>query len=130
MQCMKCGRDTEAEQVFCESCREIMAKYPVKPNVVVQIPHRPEQTQKKQAVRRRATVSLEEQVTRLRRTVALLILLVILLVGAVAAVAGLASDLYKKSEDKVLPGQNYVTATEATTEATEETTMPEEFIAG
>ena len=130
MQCMKCGRDTEADQVFCESCREIMAKYPVKPGIVVQIPHRTEQSQKKQPVRRKVTLSPEEQIKRLRRTVAKLILLIVLLVGVVAALGGLAAQLYEEGEKKVLPGQNYFTATEATTEATVETTLPDDGIAG
>ena len=69
MRCMKCGRDTENEQVFCESCREIMAKYPVKPGTVVQLPHRDQQIQKKQTIRRHVTLSVEEQIKRLRRSV-------------------------------------------------------------
>ena len=67
---------------------------------------------------------------RLRRTVAKLILLIVLLVGVVAALGGLAAQLYEEGEKKVWPGQNYFTATEATTEATVETTLPDDGIAG
>ena len=36
MKCVKCGRDTD--QTFCESCRDDMARYPVKPGTIVQLP--------------------------------------------------------------------------------------------
>ena len=38
MSCMKCGRDTQEGQVFCTACREVMAKYPVKPGIAIQLP--------------------------------------------------------------------------------------------
>ena len=130
MQCMKCGRDTEAEQVFCANCLETMAQYPVKPGIVVQIPHRPEQPAKKQMVRRRAAVSPEERIKRLHRRNGLQTFFIILLLGAVVALGWLAMDLYEESEKKVLPGQNYFTATETTETEPVETTLPDDGIAG
>ena len=50
MQCMKCGRDVESDEVFCNSCKETMARYPVRPGVVVQLPRRTESAVKKQPV--------------------------------------------------------------------------------
>ena len=38
MRCMKCGKETSDSQVFCDSCLEVMEKYPVKPDTVVQLP--------------------------------------------------------------------------------------------
>lgn len=38
MGCMKCGKETTDGQVFCDSCLEVMEKYPVKPDTVVQLP--------------------------------------------------------------------------------------------
>ena len=38
MGCMKCGKETGDGQVFCDSCLEVMAQYPVKPDIVVQLP--------------------------------------------------------------------------------------------
>ena len=38
MRCMKCGKETENGQVFCDSCLEVMEQYPVKPDTVVQLP--------------------------------------------------------------------------------------------
>ena len=35
---MKCGKETDSGQVFCDSCLETMKQYPVKPDTVVQVP--------------------------------------------------------------------------------------------
>ena len=40
MQCLRCGRETEDEHVFCFLCEAVMMKHPVKPNTVVNIPER------------------------------------------------------------------------------------------
>ena len=49
MHCMKCGRDLEPGQVFCEECQAEMKKYPVKPGTVVQLPRRREEAPNKKA---------------------------------------------------------------------------------
>lgn len=117
MQCMKCGRDVEPGQVFCDTCRETMAQYPVKPGVVVQLPRRVESPVKKQVTRRRGAATPEEQNQTLRRAVRWLATLVVLLTVAVIALGWLSVQLYKESEFKVLPGQNYYSS--ATTQTTE-----------
>ena len=38
MACIKCGKETDQNQAFCDSCLEVMEQYPVKPDVVVQLP--------------------------------------------------------------------------------------------
>ena len=40
MQCLRCGRETDGDQVFCFLCESVMVKHPVKPNTVVTIPER------------------------------------------------------------------------------------------
>lgn len=40
MHCMKCGIEIEETQVFCDDCLAVMEKYPVKPDVAVQLPKR------------------------------------------------------------------------------------------
>ena len=129
MQCMKCGRDTEPDQVFCGSCKETMAKYPVRPGVVVQLPRRTEAVVKKQPSRRRVSLTAEEQVQLLRRAVRRLALLCVLLLAAVIGLSWLTVNLYRDSEEKVLPGQNYYSATTPaeTTEPVVETTEDPEY---
>ena len=132
MQCIKCGRDVEPAEVFCDSCKETMAKYPVRPGVVVQLPHRTETVAKKQPARRRAVLSAEDQVVLLRRTVRRLAILTILLLAAVIGLSWLTVDLYQESQRKVLPGQNYysITTPGETTEPAETTENPEYGMAG
>lgn len=38
LNCLKCGREIEEGQVFCNDCLVQMAKYPVKPGTAVQLP--------------------------------------------------------------------------------------------
>ena len=133
MQCIKCGRDVESGQVFCDSCKETMAKYPVRPGTVVQLPRRTETAVKKQPSRRRTVLPAEEQVQTLRRTVRRLTVLAVLLLAAVIGLSWLAVDLYRESQQKVLPGQNYYSATtpsETTGSAAETTENPEDGMAG
>ena len=122
MRCMKCGRDTELEQVFCDSCREVMARYPVRPGIVVQLPRRAETAAKKQTVRRRAVPTQEERNQILRRVVRWLAALVLLLTVAAVGLGWLSLRLYRESEFKVLPGQNYSAA--STQETEKPTTSP------
>ena len=59
--CMRCGREIEEGQVFCQDCLKEMSRYPVDPNTVVQIPLRKESVNGKKNPRRRST-SPEEQI--------------------------------------------------------------------
>lgn len=86
MDCLKCGKKTTDEQVFCTQCLEIMEAYPVKPDVHIQLPNRPAPVSPKRASRRRRNLSADEQVSllrkRLRRLTAALILVSLLLAAA------------------------------------------------
>ena len=59
MACLKCGKKTKDEQSFCPRCLEVMEQYPVKKDVHIQLPNRPEVTVKKN-VRKRRVLSYEE----------------------------------------------------------------------
>ena len=68
MNCMKCGRETAEEQVFCAGCLEEMERYPVKPGTVVHIPSRAETVEVHKTPRRKKPVlPVSEQMTRLRK---------------------------------------------------------------
>ena len=67
MFCLKCGRETEKETVFCDSCLEIMEKYPVKPGTHIHIPRREAVILPKKSSRRKI-LPPEEQVLHLRRS--------------------------------------------------------------
>ena len=38
MNCMKCGRETKEDAVFCEDCLDHMNRHPVPPNTLVYVP--------------------------------------------------------------------------------------------
>lgn len=87
MNCLKCGKTTKDEQVFCAQCLETMDAYPVKPDVRIQLPNRRGLADLKKAARKRRIPSLEEQVaylhSRQRRMAAVIVLLTVLLSAAV-----------------------------------------------
>lgn len=83
MNCMKCGRDIEDDQVFCQRCLETMAHYPVSSATFVQLPHRDTAPVKRSA--RKRFLTPEEQVAKLRKRTrrlwAVILVLTLLLVG-------------------------------------------------
>ncbi len=67
MYCLRCGRDTNNDRVFCKECLDLMEEYPVKPGTAIQLPRRTTNVNQKRQNRRRA-LSPEEQVVRLKVT--------------------------------------------------------------
>lgn len=65
MYCLKCGNETESEQVFCQHCLEIMEQYPVNPGTIARIPNRSVSSTTKKTNRRK-TLSFEDQITHLK----------------------------------------------------------------
>ncbi len=90
MECLKCDKKTAETQVFCDSCLEGMDAYPVKPDIYIQLPNRPDLVQPKKSGRKRRALSPEEQVVALsrrnRKLVATVVLLALLLCAAGAAI--------------------------------------------
>lgn len=104
MYCMKCGRDTTGDHVFCNSCLEKMEHYPVKPGTAVHLPHRKDTSGKKPA--RKRTVSPEEQIAGLKKNlrrsrICALVLFLVLSLASVLLVREIASS------DAPIIGQNY-----------------------
>jgi len=106
MLCVKCGKKTENEQVFCAHCLEVMEAYPVKSEVHIQLPARPDAAVQKKQSRRKRPQNKDEEIARLRRKnrwlgffTALLLLSVLVLVG----------KLYRdaKTADEQEIGKNY-----------------------
>ena len=113
MNCLKCGRETEEGQVFCEACREKMKDYPVKAGTPVRLPHRAYEPAPVKKPRWHPAPTMEEQVQKLRRqnrilTVVLCVVLLFLLV------AGAISARYLLDKTPFRPGQNYSSMDPAT----------------
>ena len=105
MNCMKCGKETDENQIFCEDCLAVMEKYPVKPGVVVQIPVQP--AKKQVHHHRRPTLTAEERVRRLARWNLVLSGLLLLAISAALVFASMTFDLFQEENVKKLLGQNY-----------------------
>lgn len=113
MNCLKCGREIEEGQVFCNDCLVQMAKYPVKPGTAVQLPSRGSAAAaKKVHARRRGKTALEEQLKARVRVLSVLLAVCVVLLIVLSVVT-----LRYMSANRLLPGQNYSAVT--TTAATE-----------
>ena len=118
MNCMKCGRETVKDDVFCAQCLAEMESYPVRPGTVVQLPQRREEpVVKKSSGRRKAAPAPEEQVKRLKKAIRKLWVTILVLVLLLAAAGHFAGKYILEATAEFLPGQNYHSVTE---------TLPEE----
>ena len=107
MNCMKCGREIPADQVFCDGCLKVMEKYPVKPDTAIQLPRRSIQAGPKKQTSRKRQLSPEEQVVQLRKLCRRLLLCVIVLILLLAGAAAIIF-LQANEEPVQLPiGRNY-----------------------
>ena len=108
MSCLKCGRETEAGNVFCEDCLKLMAAHPVKPGTRVTIPKRP----KPEPVQHPApkVQTPEEIIAKLRRRIRVLMTLIIVLLVSLAVSIAIIAHNYDGTElDGFGIGQNYST---------------------
>lgn len=117
MNCMRCGKETEAEQVFCAVCLADMEKYPVKPNAVVLLPTR---SAPKVVPKKRPPISAETRIARLRRGNRILTLLVIFVSVLAILFAAASIALMEEANIRRFWGKNYSTVT--TTESGTQTT--------
>ena len=113
MNCMKCGRETQDENVFCQDCLMEMEKYPVLPETVVLLPRRRESTVVKKLSTRHIPTA-EEQISELREWVRILLVVVVICIVAIALM--FRPTMHYIKDEHVEIGQNYssVTVTTAT----------------
>ena len=129
MNCVKCGREIEENQVFCQSCLEEMEQYPVKPGTAVHIPSRKtEEEFKKVHHKKRPILTPSEQIAKLRKKVLRLRILAVLLMLICGVLGYVVARTVEELDFQRLLGQNYNTIiTSDATEHTEpltETTAP------
>lgn len=111
MQCLRCGRETQSDHVFCYLCESVMVKHPVKPNTVVTIPERTARV-RPGSVRKPARP--EEDPARLHRTILQLRLWVCMLMAALMlCVAVLIWQELSQAKEPAI-GQNYSSITDST----------------
>ena len=108
---MKCGRETENEQVFCQDCLQVMEKFPILPGTVVLLPRRREPSVIKKATKRHISTA-EEQVKVLRKRVMTLTILLVVCIAAIVLMFN--PTMHYVLDEHVEIGQNYSTITTPT----------------
>ena len=109
MQCLRCGRETEGEDVFCFLCETKMLKNPVKPNTVVTIHERPARVRSNPT---RPVYYSEDETDQLRRTILQLRLWVCMLMAALMLCVAVLTWQELNRADKPAIGQNYTSIIE------------------
>ena len=100
MHCLKCGRELENEQVFCNDCLQQMAQYPVKPGTPVNLPIRSGAEEPRKKSRRRV-LSAEEQVVHLRQALRRMTTCAALLLAALGIVTAMfLYELFKPDPEE------------------------------
>ena len=122
MNCLKCGRETD--QTFCECCREEMARYPVKPGTIVQLPKDRAASSPRDNRDWRNGISLETQIENQKRSIRRLRRAVLVL-ALLAAGMGISMFWTLEGENQPRPGQNYSAVTKPSEDPTQPTTGPE-----
>ena len=93
MNCLRCGKEIESEQVFCEECQTVMEKQPVKQGTPINLPKRDNRTNIKRASFRLAESKWHDRIFRLKYTIFWLIVIIILLLAALALTLGMLLHL-------------------------------------
>lgn len=96
MNCIRCGRETEEDQVFCSACLKDMDRHPVNPGTPIQLPNRTKRTPVKRTGFKMAATKWENRLYKMKSTIALLIVLTIFLalglIVCVCLLIGIAPD--------------------------------------
>lgn len=111
MSCLKCKRDTDSTNVFCQECLAVMDHYPIAQGTPVQLPLRPSRNQEKPGSHHRERTP-EEVILRLRILIRWLALGIAVLAIAVGILSGiLVNTLTNQEETEPSIGRNYTTET-------------------
>ncbi len=103
MKCLRCGRDTGGDQVFCTLCTQDMQKDPVKPGTAVLLPNRPAQQRKPRV----QEPSPEEKLSRLRHRLRTLRLILLAAIAVIAVLACLLLFGSEQAQDAQPLGRNF-----------------------
>ena len=119
MKCLKCGRETD--QTFCDSCREEMDRYPVRPGTIIQLPKDRTAAYHRSGQNWHASVSMDDRLEAQRLTIRRLTRVVVGLAALVLILSLVISRLLSGNTQPPV-GQNYSAVTKSTGDVTEPTT--------
>lgn len=115
MNCLKCGERIEHNQVFCPNCLAEMEQYPVRPDIVVQIPMEQKSKPKpapQNAVHRQSMEEVEAKCRKLKKTNHVLLAVCVILMAATLVLSAMTFNLLDRWGFIVKLGQNYTTISE------------------
>lgn len=110
MNCLKCGRKTSGNQVFCEDCLQMMQHYPVKPGTAIHLPRRDATFQEKKQHDRSREPSKEDTLLQLRRMTHFLTATIAVLSVLLLLTASMLIHTLDKEKPSSSIGRNYTTA--------------------
>ena len=109
LHCMKCGKEINENQVFCDSCLEVMDRFPVKPGTRVLLPNRATPTVSKKTTTRKRVLTLEERLSRSQKAIQVLsIALAVTIFALCLSISLLVDNMNAETPNRVI-GQNYST---------------------
>ncbi len=109
MGCLKCGKETKENQVFCHGCLAVMEGYPIKAGAVIHLPHREPRTTEKKAQPAHKKEPMD-QLVQLRRTTHWLMATIAVLSVLLCLCAGMLLQLLSKNDQPPVIGRNYTTS--------------------
>lgn len=84
MSCMRCGKETDENQVFCAECLADMERHPVKPGTPIQLPSRSNRGTSKRQSFRLAASKWQDKIFLLKYIIFWMAVLIVLLAAALA----------------------------------------------
>lgn len=115
MNCLKCGKETGEQDIFCSHCLEVMEQYPVKPGTAIILPQREIESPEKKPARRRE-LSVKEQLQNHKQTIRWLLVTVCALLVALLFVSGTLLRVLQENDPSQEIGKNYTTTTTTSTQ--------------
>lgn len=107
LNCIKCGKETTREQVFCDDCLLASESYPVNPSTVVLLPQRDPSWDKPPVFEKEKTEA--DIIRNLRRIIRWLALTIAVLTVLLGLLAGIFINYLSQSQQDPNIGQNYST---------------------
>lgn len=109
MYCMKCGKETSEDKIFCDSCLAVMDRYPIKHSIKIQLPNRAELAPVKKPLLKKKEPTPEERIEQLQKIIKTLILSLAAVVLVLILSIALLVDALSTEDNRASIGQNYST---------------------
>ena len=114
MRCLKCGKETDRDQVFCDHCLGGMDAYPVEPGTHIHLPRNATAPAVRKPPSRKHVLSPEENVERLKKVSIWLTSIILVLSIALAVTAASLVLTGQALQEAKQTGKNFTVETTGT----------------